>query len=47
MMILHERYNASISPKEVIDTAEFRRAVTAGVDPNSFTKADLETIRKN
>ena len=35
------------SPKDVIDTAEFRRAcVSAGVDPDSFTQADLDLLQK-
>lgn len=35
------------SPNEVIDTEEFRSAcVSAGVDPDSFTQADLERLQQ-
>lgn len=35
------------SPNEVIDTAEFRKAcITAGVDPDSFTQSDLESLQR-
>lgn len=37
----------SQSPKDVIGTAEFRRACTAcNVDPNSITQEDVRKIRK-
>lgn len=35
------------SPNDVIDTAEFRAAcITAGVDPDSFTEADLKRLQE-
>lgn len=35
----------SHSPNDVIDTAEFRSAcIACGVDPNSFTQADLDKL---
>ena len=35
------------SPNEVIDTAEFRQAcISAGVDPDSFTEADLQRLQE-
>ena len=35
------------SSSDVIDTAEFRSAcITAGVDPDSFTQADLNNLQK-
>ncbi len=35
------------SPNEVIDTDEFRRAcISCNVDPDSFTKRDLEQLQQ-
>ena len=35
------------SPNDVIDTAEFRSACLAvGVDPDSFTRSDLEQLQR-
>ena len=35
------------SPNEVIDTTEFRSAcISAGVDPDSFTQADLDSLQR-
>ena len=37
----------SHSPKDVIDTAEFRSAcISCGVDPVSFTQDDLEKLQR-
>lgn len=37
----------SQSPNDVIDTAEFRDACfSCGVDPDSFTQRDLETLQE-
>ena len=35
------------SPNDTIDTAEFRRAcIACNVDPDSFTKSDLDKLQK-